>query len=193
MPLDVQPLSLTRRIIAVLAMLGVLAASLGLAQWLIQGRAVRVTVTFPPPPGVVKLPVNTDVQEALEGAQAEARVSWAQGERRFLAFDLEDALDASPLQYLEALLERIVPENANEPLIIQTTMLGQVVAIEAGRHAGRGEDSAFAIIRLAAVERHIVAFCFSGDGVMTDADIQFFEQYCAERVEIRVARPTRRG
>jgi len=189
MPLDVQPLSRMRRFVMVLVMLGVLGASLGLAQWLIRGKAVRVTVKFGLPAGVAALPVNGDVREALEGRLVEARADWGEGERRFYAFDFEDALDWVPAQYLEALLGRIMPEEGERVMIIRPAALGRVAGVE----SGRGDESAFAIMRLAGVEGHIVAFCLSGDGGMTDADKQFFEAYCAEQVEIRVERPTRRG
>jgi len=193
MPLDVQPLSRTRRIVMVLVMLAVLALSLGFAQLLIQGRTVYVTVTFLPPPGVAALPVNKDMREALVGALAEARANWEQGERHFFAFDLDDSLHALPPQYMEVLLERILPDTVGRVLTTHPAKLGRFIGSEAQRREGRGNDSTFAIIRLAPVENHIVAFCFSGDGRMTDADRQFFDDYCAQGVAIRVAKPGRKG
>jgi hypothetical protein len=193
MPLDVQPLSRTRQAVMVLVMLAVLALSLGFAQLLIQGRVVRVTVTFPLPRGVAKLPVNRDTREALAGTLAEARVKWDEGERRLYAFDFDDSLDARPQEYLEVLLDHILPDTMERVLRVHRAVLAHSAAYEGERQVERGDDSTFAIIRLAALENHIVAFCFSGDGGMTDADRQFFDEYCTQGIAIRVDKPGRKG
>ena len=48
-----------------------------------------------------------------------------------------------------------------------------------------GDASAFVMLRLTAVPGHVVAICYSGTGVLTDADRGFFEQFCAHGVMIR--------
>jgi hypothetical protein len=190
MPLDVQPLSTRRQIIRILAMLALLAGSLGLAQLLIRHHVppAVLRVEFPPPPGVDRLSVNQSAEALEQGVLVETPVVWPQGDRRFLAFNFEDIFDFDAPQYLQLILVQLWPDAPARAVRVQPAVLAGNPALQSERHVGRGEDSMFAIIRLAAIEGHIVAFCFSGNGVMTDADSEFFDDYCTRQIQVRLLR-----
>jgi hypothetical protein len=193
MPLDVQPLSMRRQIIRILVMLAMLAGSLGLAQALIMRRvpAARWRGEFPPPPEVDRMPVNESAPAVLQGAMVEAAATWPQGERRFLAFFWEDEHDVDPRQYIQIIISQVLTITPARAVRLQPEVLAGYPALEAETYAGRGENAAFAIIRLATAEDHIVAFCFSGQGVMTDADRKFFDDYCSRQIKVRREHATR--
>jgi hypothetical protein len=190
MPLDVQPLSTRRRIVMILVMLALLAGSLGLAHVLIMRRqpAVRWQAEFPPAAGVDPMPVNASAEAVLQGRLIEATVSWPQGDRHLLAFFWKDHYDVDPRLYIQSIMSQVLAIRPARRLRLQPNVLAGHPALEAETHVGRGENAAFAMMRLATMEDHIVAFCFSGEGDMTDADRQFFDDYCSNRVQVRIER-----
>jgi hypothetical protein len=194
MPLDVQPLSSRRHLLMILVMLGLLGGSLGLAEVLVQrhGSVLLLSVGFPPPPGVEEVPVNDSVDALEAGDLDAAEATWPQGQRYFLAFFLDVGPDADVRQYTAHILSQVLPETPTRAIRLQSnkTLAGHP-AMEAEAQISQGPNAAFAILRLATVEDRIVAFCFSGDGVMTDADKQFFDHYCTRQIRIRLQRPPR--
>jgi hypothetical protein len=193
MPLDVQPLSTRRQILMILVMLALLAGSLGLAQVLIRRRmpATLWRVEFPSPPEVDQMPVNASAEAVFQGVMVEAAATWPQGERHFLAFFWKDQFGADPRQYIQTIISQVLPDTPVRTLRWQTQVLAHHPALEAETHVRRGETAAFAIIRLATLDKYIVAFCFSGEGDMTDADRQFFDDYCSRQIQVQAGRSTR--
>jgi hypothetical protein len=193
MPLDVQPLSTRRQILRILVMLALLAGSLGLAHVLIMRHepAAKWHVEFPSPPGVSQMPVNESVESVLDGVMVEAAATWPQGERHFIAFSWNDPQDIDANQYIRFILSQVLTDTPSSVLHLQPKLLGGYAAMEAETHERQGENAAFAIIRLATVEGHVAAFCFSGNSAMTDADRKFFGDYCSRQIRVRLDRAPR--
>jgi hypothetical protein len=185
MPLDVQPLSPRRQGIRILVMAGLLAVSLGLAQALVSGRAPpgRWHAEFPVPPGVEHMPVNGTPE-----AQVEAMAVWPQGERHFMAFWWEDQLGLDPRQYMQVLMDQALAVTPVRAMNIRTAVFAGHRGLEAERRVGKEESAVFAIIRLARIEGHIGAFCLRGEGGMTDADKEFFDDYCQRQIQVHLER-----
>lgn len=195
MALDVKPLSPVRRMLMILLMGGLLALSLGFAEVLIQrhGRPEVLRVRFGAPAGLADMPVNTSAADTMDGVLREGVVKWPQGERHVHAFDLPEEEGVGFQEYLQALLDRVLPGPFGGAISLKSGELGGVPGVEAERQVERGEDSSFAIIRMASVEGHIVAFCLSGEGLITDADKTFFDTYCTQQVEIHLERSGRKA
>ena len=192
MPLDVQPLSLARHFIMIVVMLALLAASLGFAQLLVQRRqsSKGVRVDFPPPPGVVRLPVNSSAEEVLNNRFNIAQANWPGGPRQFVAFCFPDTSGANPWAYLSTLFVHLVNVDRQQPLQSSIAVFGGHGALQVTTESQAGGMPTFAIMRLASMDGYIVAFCFSGEGLFTDDDWRFFDDYCTHQVRIQVGSPT---
>ncbi len=137
------------------------------------------------------MPVNESAESVLQGLIVEAAAAWPQGARHFLAFAWEDDYDIDPRQYIQSIMSQVLTDIPVRTLRLQPNVLARYPALEAESRVRSGDNAAFAIIRLATIEDHIVAFCFSGDGDMTDADKQFFDDYCTQQIQVRPSRSTR--
>ncbi len=193
MPLDVQPLSTRRQILMILVMLALLAGALGLAEVLIMRRALvaKWRAEFPPPPGVDRMPVNESAEAVLQGEIAEAATTWPQGVRHFAAFFWEDQYEVDPRQYIQSIISQVLTDMPVRALRWQPQVLARHPALDAEAYVKQGEIAAFAIIRLSTIENHIVAFCFSGEGDMADADRRFFDDYCSRQIQVLPERSPR--
>jgi hypothetical protein len=193
MPLDVKPLSPVRRVVMILVMLALLALSLGFAQWLIAhpktAAGPEVVVRFLPVGDLKQMPVNTAPDGDTQAQFAE--VTLPQGKRALLAFDFHSDNEAVQEGYLELLSYLALPEGERDG-VRANVHVGGFLGVESTYESSGDTAPAFAIIRLAQVGDHVVAFCLSGEGQITDADRQFVEEYCVQRIDIRVVH-TRKG
>lgn len=194
MPLDVQPLSRTRRAIMLVVMLGLLGGSLGFAQWLVasQKAVPRVAVVFGPP--MTPAQVNDSRDAAFDKPlKSVAARSDPDGKVTYYAFsfELDPRQPLTPLQVLDKLLQNMTGKKPSE----STALLPAVIH----RHAGLqrivppidGQPPRLDLLRLTVVEGHVVAFGFSGEGKITENDTGLFDNYCVNLIRISTgpARP----
>jgi hypothetical protein len=199
MPLDVQPLSRSRHVLMIAVMLALLAGSLGFAQWLVVRRqaampvrrqaAVALQVSFPSPPGVSGLPVNASTEEVMHGRFYIAQANWPGGPRQFAAFRFPARSGVNPWTYLTTLFSQLAGTHQDQPLHSGLSILAGHRAMQVWADSQTDDTPAFSIMRMATVSGYVVAFCFSGDGDLTDEDWRFFDDYCTRQVRIQEAQP----
>jgi hypothetical protein len=176
MPLDVQPLSKTRRALMVGVLIALFGASMGFAQLLIMRKpvAARANWNFPPE-------LNRPFPEPPVVGVELARSGFVNGHKRaVVALRFDIPVPANRELRLERAREIFTQLIEVEPSLERNAKLANKPAIEL---QGLDEDGDFAVLRMAVAKHHAFAICYRGGGKLTDADKSYFDRLC-QRVEI---------
>jgi hypothetical protein len=187
MPLDVQPLSRTRRAIMLVVMLGLLGGSLGFAQWLVasQKPAQRIAVVFGPP--MTPAQVNDSQTAALDKPPIGVTVRSDQdGKVTYYAFsfELDPRQPQTALQVLDKLLENMTGRKVPESAPLLPAVIHRYAGLQRIVPPVDGQTPRLDLLRLTVVEGHVVAFGFSGEGKITENDTSLFDNYCVNLIRI---------
>jgi hypothetical protein len=171
MPLDTQPLSRTRRMIMLAVLFALLGGSLAFAQYLV----IR---TQKPPFMTNDFDsfgfVTREQQTYSDQLEARSRVVDGQP-RRLDLFAWEQPSPLNPQAQSDAAAEIFVEIATVVP---QETSRVRLAGRDAVQVAGANPSGHFALVRLAQVQDHLVAICYSGPGPYTDADRAMFDNLC---------------
>jgi hypothetical protein len=185
MPLDVQPLSPTRRIIMLLVLVALLGASVGFARFLVGRSHAALTIAWNFPPNFKTLPLDSEEPEEVV-IRAQATIH---GHKRFLrgiVIDFPGELTAEEhLRVLHALFESL--SDASPGHASPAPLAGRPgMEIE-----GISDSGEFTIVRMIAIPDRAIAICYSGSGKLTDWDKLYFNNVC-QRVSLDAAPTTHR-
>ncbi|HEY4329855.1 MAG TPA: hypothetical protein VGN88_08970 [Phycisphaerae bacterium] len=193
MPLDVQPLSTRRQWVTLVVMVSLLGASLGMAQFLVAKKTIKtqVVVGFNGLQGGIAIPVNESLEKVLDGQLLQAQFKAGDKNRACIAFSFEDTSGETPSSYLSLLWFGAVTDldPDKSPIEVTQAVIAGEGALQTEAQVGTKQSPAFAILRLAKIENHIVAFSYSGQGPLTDADRMFFYTYCLTQIRVSVSMP----
>jgi hypothetical protein len=171
MPLDTQPLSRPRRLLMLAVLLALFGGSLAFAQYLV----IR---THKPPFMATSLRSFgfTTPEQQTYADQIEALSGLVdQHPRRIDLFAWDQPAPLTPSEQLDA-AEQIFLEIAK--IAPQQTSPARLAGVNAVQVTGGNNADHFALVRLAQVDEHLVAICYSGLGPYTDADKAMFNTVC---------------
>lgn len=179
MPLDTLPLTPARRLLALLLLAALFAASLGFAAILVSRRQSTVTVS-------TALPSDFSVPcHDFDGAPGLmlARQTAGRVVRRVAIFEFDgDTFD--PDVRARDLFTELFGANPEES---RDALLGGRQAVEV---AGRFGKNSAGWLRLAVAGGQAVAFCYSGENPQPDVDASVFDSLARQDVQILVASRT---
>jgi hypothetical protein len=196
MPLDVQPLSPARQVIMILVMLALLGFSLGFAQWLVRARQERgPTPELSVPRGAADAPEpNGSPWDGGSGPLNQLALNIFGKSRLVTAFYYPSKATNDPKTWreeLNAIYRRMTGEEIDHdaPITLAAAVLGGQPARELQCFWNDENRSVFLLIRLTVLDGHALAICYSGSGLLTDADTIYFNSYCNSGVAIEHSSP----
>jgi hypothetical protein len=178
MALDTQPLSRERRLVMVGVLAALFAGSLGFAQFLVVKQSAGVDVV----PVLEKVGFTTVESPTFQYEIAARSGKVEKRERLVEVFSWPSPKALSAREQTAAAGVLFEELTSDQPETIEPgTLLGRP-AVQA---VGKDDQDQFTIVRLAAIDRQLVAISYSGPLPYTDADKTSFNAICATGVELR--------
>jgi hypothetical protein len=200
MALDVQPLSPARQTVMILVMLALLGFSLGFAQLLVRAREARGPAPrLAIPRGAAAAPELNGSPWQTDEPLNQLPLNILGKPRIFTAFYYSSKASNDPKSWreeLQAIYRRLIGEDLdpNAPITLAAAILAGRQARELQCFWNDENHSAFLLIRMTVVDGRALAICYSGSGLLTDADTIYFDSYCNSGVAMERPSPlTRKG
>ncbi len=178
MALDTQPLSRERRLVMVGVLAALFAGSLGFAQYLVVKHGAGIDVV----PVLEKVGFRTAESPTLQYEIAARSGKVENRERLVEVFSWPSPKVLSPREQAAAAAVLFEELTSDPP---ETVAPGRLLGVSGVEATGKEDQDQFTILRLAAIDRQVVAISYSGPLPYTDADKTSFNAICATGVELR--------